>query len=285
MHSIEFLKSEIERLSQLTSEALRHEREARAIFSEFLNRLNQGELRAAQKTSNGWTVNHWVKQGILLGFRLGDLRKVEVGDEPKQLTFIDKDTYPVRHYRETDKVRIVPGGTAVRSGAYLAPSVVVMPPAYINVGAFIDEGTMIDSHALVGSCAQVGKRVHLSAASQLGGVLEPVGALPVIIEDDVMIGGNCGIYEGTIVQEKAVIGTGVILNGSTPVYDVVQERILRKTAEQPLIIPKGAVVVAGARAIKNAFAEAHGLSIYTPIIIKYRDEKTDKATTLEELLR
>jgi len=285
MHSIEFLKSEIERLAPLDSEALRHEREARTIFSEFLNRLNHGELRAAEKIDGVWKVNHWVKKGILLGFRLGEMKKVEVGDEPRQLTFIDKDTYPVRHYRETDKVRIVPGGTAIRSGAYLAPSVVVMPPAYVNVGAFIDEGSMIDSHALVGSCAQVGKRVHLSAGSQLGGVLEPIGALPVIIEDDVMIGGNCGIYEGTIVEEKAVIGTGVILNGSTPVYDVVYEHILRKTEEKPLIIPKGAVVVAGARAIKNAFAEANGLSIYTPIIIKYRDEKTDKATALEELLR
>jgi 2,3,4,5-tetrahydropyridine-2-carboxylate N-succinyltransferase len=285
MHSIEFLQSEIERMSPLTAEALRHEREARTIFSEFLNRLNHGELRAAEKIDGVWKVNHWVKKGILLGFRLGEMKKVEVGDEPRQLTFIDKDTYPVRHYRETDKVRIVPGGTAIRSGAYLAPSVVVMPPAYVNVGAYVDEGTMIDSHALVGSCAQVGKHVHLSAGSQLGGVLEPVGALPVIIEDDVMIGGNCGIYEGTIVEEKAVIGTGVILNGSTPVYDVVHERILRKTAEQPLVIPKGAVVVAGARAIKNTFAEAHGLSIYTPIIIKYRDEKTDKATSLEELLR
>jgi 2,3,4,5-tetrahydropyridine-2-carboxylate N-succinyltransferase len=285
MHSIEFLQSEIERMSPLTAEALRHEREARTIFSEFLNRLNHGELRAAEKIDGVWKVNHWVKKGILLGFRLGEMKKVEVGDEPRQLTFIDKDTYPVRHYRETDKVRIVPGGTAIRSGAYLAPSVVVMPPAYVNVGAYVDEGTMIDSHALVGSCAQVGKHVHLSAGSQLGGVLEPVGALPVIIEDDVMIGGNCGIYEGTIVEEKAVIGTGVILNGSTPVYDVVHERILRKTAEQPLVIPKGAVVVAGARAIKNTFAEANGLSIYTPIIIKYRDEKTDKATSLEELLR
>ena len=285
MHSIEFLKSEIERLASLTAEALRHEYEARTMFNEFLNRLNHGELRAAERLDGIWTVNHWVKQGILLGFRLGEMKKVEVGDEPRQLTFIDKDTYPVRHYRETDKVRIVPGGTAIRSGAYLAPSVVVMPPAYVNVGAYVDESAMIDSHALVGSCAQVGKHVHLSAGSQLGGVLEPVGALPVIIEDDVMIGGNCGIYEGTIVEEKAVIGTGVILNGSTPVYDVVHERILRKTAEQPLVIPKGAVVVAGARAIKNTFAEAHGLSIYTPIIIKYRDEKTDKATSLEELLR
>ncbi len=285
MHNVEFLKSEIERLSKLGIEALRHEPEVRPLFDEFLTRLNHGEFRAAEKANGKWIVNHWVKQGILLGFRLGEMRKVEVGSEPKQLTFIDKDTFPVRHYQESDRVRIVPGGTAIRSGAYLAPSVVVMPPAYVNVGAFVDEGTMIDSHALVGSCAQVGKRVHLSAGSQLGGVLEPVGAMPVIIEDDVMIGGNCGIYEGTIVEEKAVIGTGVVLNGSTPVYDIVNQKILRKTAEEPLVIPKGAVVVAGARAIKNAFAELHGLSIYTPIIIKYRDEKTDKATSLEELLR
>lgn len=285
MHDLDALKAEIERLAALDLNALRHAREAKLYFTEFLNRLNKGELRAAEKRDGKWRVNHWVKKGILLGFRLGELRKIEVGSEPKQLTFIDKDTYPVRHYDETDKVRIVPGGTAIRSGAYLAPSVVVMPPAYVNVGAFVDEGTMIDSHALVGSCAQVGKRVHLSAASQLGGVLEPVGALPVIIEDDVMIGGNCGIYEGTIVEEKAVIGTGVILNGSTPVYDVVKERVLRKSDEEPLVIPSGAVVVAGARRVKNKFAEEHGLSIYAPIIVKYRDEKTDRATALEEALR
>ncbi|MCS6988378.1 MAG: 2,3,4,5-tetrahydropyridine-2,6-dicarboxylate N-succinyltransferase [Chloroherpetonaceae bacterium] len=285
MHDRNALRAEIERLASLGLDELRREREARTYFAEFLNLLNKGELRAAEKIGGKWQVNHWVKKGILLGFRLGELRKIEVGSEPKQLTFIDKDTYPVRHYSETDRVRIVPGGTAIRSGAYLAPSVVVMPPAYVNVGAYVDEGAMIDSHALVGSCAQVGKRVHLSAASQLGGVLEPVGALPVIVEDDAMIGGNCGIYEGTIIEEKAVIGTGVILNGSTPVYDVVNGRIYRKTDEQPLIIPKGAVVVAGARRVKNDFAEAHGLSIYAPIIIKYRDEKTDKATTLEELLR
>lgn len=285
MHDLDALKAEIERLAALDLNALRHAREAKIYFTEFLNRLNKGELRAAEKRDGKWRVNHWVKKGILLGFRLGELRKIEVGSEPKQLTFIDKDTYPVRHYDETDKVRIVPGGTAIRSGAYLAPSVVVMPPAYVNVGAFVDEGTMIDSHALVGSCAQVGKRVHLSAASQLGGVLEPVGALPVIIEDDVMIGGNCGIYEGTIVEEKAVIGTGVILNGSTPVYDIVKERILRKSDEEPLVIPSGAVVVAGARRVKNKFAEEHGLSIYAPIIVKYRDEKTDRATALEEALR
>jgi 2,3,4,5-tetrahydropyridine-2-carboxylate N-succinyltransferase len=243
--------------------------------------LNSGTIRSAEKQGGVWTVNHWVKQGILLGFRLGQLKKMSAAP----FSFVDKDTYPARTFSEAEKIRIVPGGTTVRDGAYLAASVVVMPPAYINVGAYIDAGTMIDSHALVGSCAQVGKNVHLSAASQLGGVLEPIGALPVIVEDGVMIGGNCGIYEGTIIEEKAVIGTGVILNGSTPVYDIINERILRKTAEQPLVIPKGAVVVAGSRPIKNSFAESHGLSIYTPVIIKYRDEKTDKATSLEDLLR
>ncbi|MDX2129367.1 MAG: 2,3,4,5-tetrahydropyridine-2,6-dicarboxylate N-succinyltransferase [Chloroherpetonaceae bacterium] len=285
MHNLSNLKEVIEKLALLPLEELKRQTDARIYFSEFLNRLNKGELRAAEKIGDSWQVNQWVKQGILLGFRLGEMRKIEVGTEPKQLTFIDKDTYPVRHYSEIDKVRIVPGGTSVRSGAYLSTSVVVMPPAYINVGAFVDEGTMIDSHALVGSCAQIGKRVHLSAASQIGGVLEPIGAMPVIIEDDVMIGGNCGIYEGTIVCEKAVIGTGVILNGSTPVYDIVNGNILRKMQDSPLIIPRGAVVVAGSRGIKNTFALEHNLSIYTPIIIKYRDSKTDKATSLEDLLR
>jgi 2,3,4,5-tetrahydropyridine-2-carboxylate N-succinyltransferase len=276
------LQAHIEQLAALTTEALQAHPKAREVFAEFKYKLNLGHIRAAEKLDGVWKVNHWVKQGILLGFRLGEMKPIM---SAPPFSFVDKDTYPTRQFSLNEKVRIVPGGTTVRDGAYLAPSVVVMPPAYINVGAFVDAGTMIDSHALVGSCAQVGKYVHLSAGSQLGGVLEPVGAMPVIIEDGVMIGGNCGIYEGTIVEERAVIGTGVILNGSTPVYDVVHERILRKTAESPLIIPKGAVVVAGSRPINNAFAQAHGLSIYTPIIIKYRDEKTDKATSLEELLR
>ena len=191
----------------------------------------------------------------------------------------------MKRFRKEDGVRIVPGGSAVRDGAYLAPSVVVMPPAYVNVGAYVDEGSMVDSHALVGSCAQVGRNVHLSAAVQVGGVLEPVGAVPVIIEDDVMVGGNCGIYEGTIVRSRAVLGTGVILNGSTPVYDLVHGRIVRKTDDAPLTIPEGAVVVAGSRKIKGSFADEQGLSIYTPMIIKYRDEKTDSATALESALR
>lgn len=276
------LQLHIEQLAALPTDALQAHPKAREIFAEFKYKLNTGQIRSAEKIDGVWKVHQWVKQGILLGFRLGELQKVSASPP---FSFVDKDTYPTQQFTPERRVRIVPGGTTVRDGAYLAPSVVVMPPAYINVGAFVDAGTMIDSHALVGSCAQVGKNVHLSAGSQLGGVLEPVGALPVIIEDGVMIGGNCGIYEGTIVEERAVIGTGVILNGSTPVYDVVNERILRKTATSPLVIPKGAVVVAGSRPVKNAFAEAHGLSIYTPLIIKYRDEKTDLATTLEELLR
>jgi len=245
-------------------------------------------VRAAEKCGDTWMVNAWVKQGILLGMRLGKLESLVVLlDEhgENKLTFIDKDTYPLKSITLEDNVRIVPGGSSVRDGSYLAPSVVIMPPAYVNVGAYVDAGTMIDSHALVGSCAQVGKKVHLSAGVQVGGVLEPIGAMPVIIEDEVMVGGNCGIYEGTIVRERAVIGTGVILNGSTPVYDLVRNAIYRKTAKLPLEIPAGAVVVAGSRWAKGEFAKEHGLSIYTPMIIKYRDERTDSATALEEALR
>lgn len=281
------LEAQILELSKLSADALQADASARALFAEFKAALNAGQIRAAEKKEGKWTVNFWVKQGILAGFRLGQMKKMEVvmpGAETP-ITFIDKDTYPVKAFSLEDRVRVVPGGTTVRDGAYIAPSVVMMPPAYVNVGAYVDEGTMVDSHALVGSCAQIGKRVHLSAASQIGGVLEPIGAMPVIIEDDVMIGGNCGIYEGTIVEEKVVIGTGVILNASTPVYDVVRGVIHRKTSESPLVIPKGAVVVAGSRPINNEFAKEHGLSIYTPIIIKYRDEKTDKAVSLEDLLR
>lgn len=283
------LRAALEPLFALSAAELQAHADARKIFDAFKAELNAGHVRAAEKTDGKWQANLWVKQGILIGFRLGVLTQMNapLGDMAGKFAFhfSDKDTYPLRTFSEHESVRIVPGGTAIRDGSYLAASVVVMPPAYINVGAFIDTGTMIDSHALVGSCAQVGKNVHLSAASQLGGVLEPIGALPVIIEDGVMIGGNCGIYEGTIVEEKAVIGTGVILNGSTPVYDLVHETILRKTADAPLVIPSGAVVIAGSRKAKGSFAEAHGLSVYTPLIIKYRDDKTDKATSLEDLLR
>jgi 2,3,4,5-tetrahydropyridine-2-carboxylate N-succinyltransferase len=225
-------------------------------------------------------VNAWVKRGILLGFRIGQL--VETGTD---LSFVDKHTYPARRFTTGERVRVVPGGSAVRSGAYLAPGVVCMPPMYVNVGAYVDQGTMIDSHALVGSCAQIGRNVHLSAAAQIGGVLEPVNASPVILEDDVLVGGNCGVYEGTLVRKRAVLGAGVILTRSTPVYDIVRGEILRATENSPLVIPEDAVVVAGARAISRGKAAEWGLSLYTPVIVKYRDEKTELSLELEDLLR
>ncbi|MBM4169925.1 MAG: 2,3,4,5-tetrahydropyridine-2,6-dicarboxylate N-succinyltransferase [Ignavibacteria bacterium] len=256
-------------------------------FHELKFFLNGGEIRAAQRSSDpaqiaGWIVNRWVKKGILLGFRIGELVDLSIND---QFHYFDKSTFPLKRLTLDQQVRIVPGGSTIRDGAFVAKGVVVMPPAYVNVGAYVDEGTMIDSHALVGSCAQVGKRVHLSAAAQIGGVLEPVGAMPVIIEDDVMVGGNCGVYEGTIVKRRAVLGAGVILTASTPVYDIVNDRIYRRTPEAPLIIPEGAVVVAGSRQLDSIFARSHHLSIYSPVIIKYRDEKTDARTALEESLR
>lgn len=255
----------------------------REVFSAFKRALNRGEIRAAERAEDGrWIVNSWVKRGILLGFRMGTIKNMSEG---ATLRFFDKDTYPTRPMSEADNVRIVPGGSSVRDGCYLAPSVVCMPPMYVNAGAYVDEGTMIDSHALVGSCAQIGKRVHLSAAAQIGGVLEPVGAVPVIIEDDVLIGGNCGVYEGTIVRERAVLASGTILTGSTPVYDLVREAIYRRTADTPLEIPAGAVVVPGSRAIDTEPARSWRLSVYTPIIVKYRDEKTDRSAQLEDLLR
>jgi len=287
MGQYDALKKDILGYSSHGAAALLEIPEARRVFDQFKQLLNDGLVRAAEKSGEDWVVNSWVKEGILLGMRLGRLQTSSVSlDRPGSgFTFIDKDTYPLKTITIDNNVRIVPGGSAVRDGSYLAPSVVMMPPAYVNVGAYVDEGTMIDSHALVGSCAQVGKKVHLSAGVQVGGVLEPVGAIPVIIEDEVMVGGNCGIYEGTIVKKRAVIGTGVILNGSTPVYDLARNAIYRKTAEAPLVIPEGAVVVAGSRRIKGDFAAEHGLSIYTPVIIKYRDERTDSATALEEALR
>lgn len=283
---LEEVRKSIEELADLAAPDLQKHAEARDVFTAFKSLLNSGSARAAEKGDGRWQVNPWVKQGILLGMKLGVLRESSIKfPDGHDWTFVDKDTYPVRRFRREDCIRIVPGGSSVRDGAYLASSVVVMPPAYVNVGAYVDAGSMIDSHALVGSCAQVGRNVHLSAAVQIGGVLEPVGAVPVIIEDDVMVGGNCGIYEGSIVRARAVIGTGVILNGSTPVYDVVHNRIIRKTEDVPLTIPEGAVVVAGSRKIKGDFAAQHGLSVYTPLIIKYRDEKTDSATALENALR
>jgi 2,3,4,5-tetrahydropyridine-2-carboxylate N-succinyltransferase len=250
--------------------------------------LESGDLRAAEPdsaTPTGWRVNAWVKQGILLGFRLGNLEELPAGG----LSFVDKHTYPVRHFGPADGVRIVPGGSSVRAGAYVAHGVVCMPPMYINAGAYVDEGSMVDSHALVGSCAQIGKRVHLSAAAQIGGVLEPVNATPVVIEDDVLVGGNCGVYEGTIVRQGAVLAAGTILTRGTPVFDLVNGTILRATDQLPLIIPQSAVVVPGSRAVSpgkgHELSRAWGLSLYAPVIVKYRDEKTDFSATLEELLR
>lgn len=248
----------------------------------FLAELEKGAIRAAERDADGiWRPNTWVKEGILAAFRLGILAEFASG----ALSFIDKDTIPPRRFKLVDGVRIVPGGSSIRRGAHVAKGVVMMPPAYVNIGAYIDEDTMIDSHALVGSCAQVGKRVHISAAAQIGGVLEPIGNVPVVIEDDVVIGGNSGIYEGTIVRGRAVIGAGVVLTGSTPVYDVVRGQIYRRTPEHALEIPYAAVVVPGARPMKGAFAEEHGLHVAAPMIIKYRDEKTDSSTALEEALR
>ncbi len=262
--------------------------EALKVFADLRAALNNGSVRSAEPDSNaasGWKVNTWVKQGILLGFRLGTLKKHE---SSAPWFFSDKDTLPVRHFTESENVRIVPGGSSLRDGAFIAPGVIVMPPAYINIGAYIGSGTLVDSHALVGSCAQLGERVHLSAAAQIGGVLEPAGALPVIIEDDVLVGGNCGVYEGCVVKKRAVLASGVILTGSTPIYDLVNSKIIKRASEnEPLIIPEGAVIVAGSRSVgnKSAFASEQGLSLYTPIIIKYRDEKTDARTALEGALR
>jgi 2,3,4,5-tetrahydropyridine-2-carboxylate N-succinyltransferase len=250
--------------------------------------LESGEVRAASPDHTspiGWRVNAWVKQGILLGFRLGTLQEMPSSG----LSFVDKHTYPVRRFSHADGVRIVPGGSSVRAGAYVARGVVCMPPMYINVGAYVDDGTMVDSHALVGSCAQIGKQVHLSAAAQIGGVLEPINANPVIIEDNVLVGGNTGIYEGTIVRSGAVIAAGTILTRGTPVYDLVNGTILKATAEMPLIIPEDAVVVPGSRAVGKGKghqqSQEWGLSLYAPVIVKYRDEKTDLSTALEDLLR
>jgi 2,3,4,5-tetrahydropyridine-2-carboxylate N-succinyltransferase len=259
--------------------------EALSAFLQLRDALEAGALRSAEPdaaAATGWRVNAWVKQGILLGFRLGHL--ISIGDDPV-LSCVDKHTYPTRRFTPEQNIRIVTGGSAVRAGAYLAPGVVVVPPAYVNTGSFVDEGTMVDSHALVGSCAQIGKRVHLSAAAQIGGVLEPINASPVIIEDDVLVGGNTGVYEGTIVRTRAVLAAGVILTRGTPVYDLPNNTILKATADAPLIIPAGAVVVPGSRAIPTEPGKSLGLSVYTPIIVKYRDEKTDLSTTLEDILR
>ena len=250
-------------------------------FYQTIADLEAGRIRVAEKIGGEWKVNSWVKEVILSGFRLGKLVDMTQG----QFSFFDKDTIPTRMFNEQSGVRIVPGGSSVRAGAYLAPSVIMMPPAYVNIGAYVDEGTMIDSHALVGSCAQVGKHVHLSAASQLGGVLEPVGALPVIIEDNVFIGGNCGIYEGTIVKENAVIGTGVIINASTAIFDATTGEYIRANENGQIVVPAGAVVGAGSRPISKGPGAEQGIHLYCPVIVKYRDQKTAGSITLEDMLR
>jgi 2,3,4,5-tetrahydropyridine-2-carboxylate N-succinyltransferase len=258
--------------------------EAEATFFELRGELESGQLRSAEPDPSqplGWSVNAWVKRGILLGFRIGNM--IEMGGET--LRFIDKNTYPVRRFDLANGVRIVPGGVSVRAGAFLARGAVVMPPAYVNVGAYVDEGTMVDSNALVGSCAQIGKRVHLSAAAQIGGVLEPVNASPVIIEDDALIGGNTGVYEGTVVRRRAVLAAGTVLTRGTPVYDLVRGEIYKATAETPLIIPEGAVVVPGSRAVSKGKGAEWGLSLAAPVIVKYRDEKTELSLVLEDILR
>lgn len=276
------LMADIDRLSALPVEALQGAAEARATFERFLALLESGHARAAAPAADGrWQVDARVKRGVLFGFKLG--RLVEMGDAA--LPFVDKDTYPVRSFAPAQRVRVVPGGSSVRRGAFVASGVTIMPPAFVNVGAYVDEGAMIDSHALVGSCAQLGKRVHLSAAAQIGGVLEPVGALPVIVEDDCFIGGNCGVYEGTIVRARAILAAGVVLTRSSRLFDLVAEREITAPADGPLEVPAGAVVVAGSRPASGAWANERGLHVAAPVIVKYRDEKTEAKATLEAALR
>lgn len=250
-------------------------------FNEVLAALETGELRVAEKTGGEWKVNTWVKEVILAGFRLGKITDMSAGQFP----FFDKDTYPVRGFRQEDGVRIVPGGTSIRRGAYLAPGAIVMPPSYINVGAYVGEGTMVDSHVTIGSCAQVGRHIHISAATQIGGVLEPAGAMPTIIEDGAFVGGNCGIYEGTIVREQAVIASGVIITASTALYDATTGEFVPRNADGRVVVPRGAVVVSGSRPVSKGPGAGSGVSLYCPVIVKYRDDKTSGSVSLEELLR
>lgn len=277
------LREEIEELFETKPE--RYTAEHRNLFDRFIGELNRGEIRSAEPDDSqptGWRVNAWVKKGVLLGFRMGGIADM-TGAGP--LPFFDKDTYPVKAFDTGSGVRIVPGGSSMRDGCFVGRGVTCMPPMYINVGAYVGDGTMVDSHALIGSCAQVGKNCHISAASQIGGVLEPIGALPVIIEDEVLVGGNCGVYEGTVVKARAVLGSGCILNRSTPVYDLIRGETYRADGEVPLTIPSGAVVVSGSRRVTSGRGAEWGISIYTPVIVKYRDDSTDMKVQLENLLR
>jgi 2,3,4,5-tetrahydropyridine-2,6-dicarboxylate N-succinyltransferase len=260
--------------------------EQKQLFYEFRDLLNRGAIRSAEPDSSesaGWRVNNWVKKGILLGFSMGEI--VQMPGQGGASQFFDKSTYPLKKFSTEDGVRIVPGGSSVRDGCYVGRSVTCMPPMFINVGAYVSDGSMIDSHALIGSCAQIGRNCHISAASQIGGVLEPIGALPVIIEDDVLVGGNCGVYEGTVVKRRAVLGSGTILNRSTPVYDLVRATVHQATSDTPLIIPEEAVVVAGSRSVQSGMGKEWGISLYTPVIVKYRDARTETKIQLEDLLR
>jgi 2,3,4,5-tetrahydropyridine-2-carboxylate N-succinyltransferase len=278
------LEQQIEAL--FDAKPARYTEEDRNVFRAFKQDLNAGRVRSAEPDASqrsGWRTNTWVKKGILVGFRMGTI--VDMSIDAEKLPFLDKDTYPVKQFAASDGVRIVPGGSSIRDGCYIGRGVVCMPPMYVNAGAYVGEGTMLDSHSLIGSCAQIGRHCHISAGSQIGGVLEPVGALPVIIEDDVLVGGNCGVYEGTIVKSRAVLGTGTILNRSTPLYDVVRGKVYAATDTEPLVVPEQAVVVAGSRALPRGVGKDWGISLYTPVIIKYRDAKTDTKIQLEDLLR
>jgi 2,3,4,5-tetrahydropyridine-2,6-dicarboxylate N-succinyltransferase len=277
-----------ERIESLVAEKdlTSRKEEARAAFADLRQALSDSTVRAAEpdaSTPTGWRVNTWVKQGILLGFRSGGL--VDVSADHGRWPFFDKDTLPLRRFAVSDNVRVVPGGSTVRDGAYVAPGVICMPPMYINIGAYVGEGTLIDSHALVGSCAQIGRHVHISAAAQIGGVIEPVGALPVVIEDDVLVGGNTGVYEGAVVKARAVIAAGTVITGSTPLYDLPNSRIIKPEPGQPVVVPEGAVVVPGARAVTVGAGRDWGLSLATPVIVKYRDARTDTRTELEQWIR
>jgi 2,3,4,5-tetrahydropyridine-2-carboxylate N-succinyltransferase len=278
------LQAEIERLFE--ENPAQYSQAQLSLFQRFKDALNLGEIRAAEpeaSSKTGWCVNPWVKKGILLGFRMG--ATVDMSIDTARQPFFDKATYPVKTFTAASGVRIVPGGSSIRDGVYIAQGVTCMPPMYINVGAYVDEGTMVDSHALVGSCAQIGKKCHISAGAQIGGVLEPIGALPVIVEDEVLVGGNSGVYEGTVVKRRAVLGSGTVLNRSTPVYDVVTGKVHTASEQEPLIIPENAVVVAGSRAISQGRGKDWNLSLYTPVIVKYRDAKTDAKVRLEDFLR
>jgi 2,3,4,5-tetrahydropyridine-2-carboxylate N-succinyltransferase len=278
------LQRQIEALvERQTGEFLEKDRQ---LFQKFKEALNDGEIRAAEPDAtapSGWRVNAWVKRGILLGFRMGAI--VDMSVDASRQPFFDKSTYPVKKFSANSGVRIVPGGSSIRDGSYIGKGVVCMPPMYINVGAYVSDGTLVDSNALIGSCAQIGKNCHISAGAQIGGVLEPVGALPVVIENDVLVGGNSGVYEGTVVKRRAVLGTGTILNRSTPIYDLITGAIHKAIDDEPLVVPENAVVVSGSRAIREGRGKEWGLSIYTPVIVKYRDENTDQKIQLEDLLR